>query len=216
MRYLANSADPGLGLGWTLPSFDDAGWNSGDYGVGYDTGPDSPPPSSAAALLSTEVPAGTLSVFTRNVFEVADASVVTSLVLGADYDDGYVAWINGVEVFRSASMPAGAVDWNTAAAPHESSNGSEPSLEEVDVSAAGIPLLVDGTNVLAVGVWNASAASADLVLVPRLVVNEESPAVDVPPGGAPRIGKEDRDGGARSKDGDRDGVALNDAGAHER
>ena len=120
-------------------------------------------------MIRTAVPAGSSSVYTRASFTVSSAASVQSLFLGADYDDGYVAWINGVEVFRSKEMPAGALAWNTAAALHESSNGQAPSYGALqNISAAGIPALHDGVNVLAVGVWNAAITSSDLVLVPRL------------------------------------------------
>ena len=35
MAYLANGVDPGIGLEWTLADFDDSGWPSGTYGVGW-------------------------------------------------------------------------------------------------------------------------------------------------------------------------------------
>ena len=36
MTYLANSADPTIGVTWTDPVFDDSTWTAGSYGVGYD------------------------------------------------------------------------------------------------------------------------------------------------------------------------------------
>jgi hypothetical protein len=172
MVYLANGSDPGIGLSWVAPGFvPPATWASRSYGVGYDTGA----APNALALIQTSVPAGTFSVFTRANFDVADRIVVKRLLLGADYDDGFVAWINGVEVFRSPEMPSGAIAWNTNAATHESSNASSPNYSPIhDISAAGLPALVNGTNVLAIGVWNNNApASTDLVLVPRLSMTED-------------------------------------------
>jgi hypothetical protein len=164
MKYRASSADPGLGTGWTAEAFNDSGWVAGSYGVGYEAAP-----PGAVNLLQTTVPAGSYSVYSRALFNIPDASQVLTLSLGADYDDGYVAWINGVEVFRSAEMPAGAPAWNTSAALHESSNGATPAYAPLqNISLAGIPALHNGANVLAIGVWNNAPASSDLVLVPRL------------------------------------------------
>jgi hypothetical protein len=169
MRYLANAGDPGIGLSWTGETFDDSYWGGGQsgapYGIGYDTGP----PPNAVNLIRTSVPAGTFSVYTRARFSIPDRSRVTGLFLGADFDDGYVAYINGVEVARS-SMPAGDPAWNTDAILHESSNGTVPNYgPPIDISAAALPVLHDGINVLAIGVWNTTApTSTDLVLVPRL------------------------------------------------
>jgi hypothetical protein len=171
MKYLANAGDPGIGLLWTGETFDDSSWAGGPagapYGVGYETGA----APNASNLIQTSVPAGTFSVYTRARFSIADTSQVRGLYLGADFDDGYVAYINGVEVARS-SMPAGDPAWNTNATSHESSNGTTPNYGIlIDISGAALPMLRDGTNVLAIGVWNTNApASTDLVLVPKLAV----------------------------------------------
>ena len=37
IRYLANTADPTIGMSWTAEIFDDSGWAEGFYGVGYET-----------------------------------------------------------------------------------------------------------------------------------------------------------------------------------
>ena len=94
------------------------------------------------------------------------------MMLGVDYDDGFVAWINGVEVFRSAEIPAGDPDWSTSATPHESSNGTAPDFDPAtEISSFGLPELHNGTNVMAIGVWNTNGNSSDLVLVPSLSTN---------------------------------------------
>ncbi len=166
MTWRANSSDPGIGTSWTAEGFNAGAWTAGSYGVGYETG------TGAAALLATTVPGATNSVYTRTTFTIADVSAVTNLLVGADYDDGYAAWINGVEVFRSPQLPAGALAWNTPAALHESSNAATPNYGTLaDVSAKAIPALHNGTNVLAIGVWNSTLPSSDLVLVPKLTIN---------------------------------------------
>ena len=85
-------------------------------------------------LLRTDVPVGALSVFTRTEFEVADAGQVVRLTLGHDYDDGVVAWINGVEIYRSPEMDVEDPDWDTRPTNHESSNAESPvSGREVEI-----------------------------------------------------------------------------------
>lgn len=167
IKYLSNTANPGIGMSWTAESFDDSGWSSGAYGVGYDIGA----APNALALIQTTVDLHAFSVFTRVTFEIGAVDTINNLFLGADYDDGFVAWVNGVEVFRSAEMPQGALAWNTDAALHESSNAAAPNYgAKLDISGI-IPHLHAGTNVLAIGVWNSAAlTSTDLVLVPRLAI----------------------------------------------
>jgi len=172
MKYLANSANPGIALTWTAPGFNDALWGTGVYGVGYDTGP----PPNALNLIATAVPPSTRSIYTRATFAIDDVLTVGTLFLGADWDDGYVAWINGTEVYRSPQMPGGIPEWNTAAGSHEPSNGTNPAYGAlVNISQAAIPHLQNGTNVLAIGVWNASASSSDLVIVPQLIAGLPGP-----------------------------------------
>jgi len=168
MKYLANYSNPGIDLSWTEDGFEDSLWPQGTYGVGYET-----IPPGASFLIQTSVNLGAFSIYTRAEFTIADVTQVASVALGADYDDGYIAWINGVEVLRSAEMPAGTPAWNWNATPHESSNAATPDYSPMRyITAAAVPVLRDGLNVLAIGVWNSGApASSDLVLVPRLSLN---------------------------------------------
>ena len=168
MSYLANNADPALALTWTAPGFDDSSWGRGNYGIGYEIG------SGAESLLTTNVPSGTVSLYTRVSFEILDVLEIDEIFLGADYDDGYAAWINGVEIARSSNMPGGALDWNTVPpTTHESSNAILPVFDPIlDVSSVAIPGLLNGTNVLAIAVWNSpDGSSSDLVLFPSLSSN---------------------------------------------
>ena len=167
MRMLANRVDPGVGLAWVQPGFDDGGWIAGDYGVGYELSP-----TGALNLFRAVVPSSSLSVYTRAPFWIDDPALVTRLLFGVDYDDGYVAFVNGVEVARAPGMPPGPPAWNASPASHESSNGTVPDYGPLlDVTAAALPALRRGANVLAVGAWNSGSASSDLVLVPKLVAN---------------------------------------------
>ena len=57
-------------------------------------------------LLATEVDEGVHSVYTRAIFDITNVLEVEDLWLGADYDDGYVVWINGTEVRSVIGSPA--------------------------------------------------------------------------------------------------------------
>ena len=111
MRYRANRSNPQIGIAWTAPGFNDSGWASGHYGAGYELAP-----PGAEALIQTTVTAHSYSVYTRALFTIADLSQVQTLLLGVDYDDGYIAWINGVEVARSSEMPSGCLLYTSDAA----------------------------------------------------------------------------------------------------
>ena len=50
-----------------------------------------------------------------------------------------------------------------------------------NVTSAALPFLVDGPNVVAIGVWNASNLSTDLILVPRVTISADNcPSVPNP------------------------------------
>jgi hypothetical protein len=157
---------------WVAEGFDDGAWPGGNYGVGYDTSAVDP---TALGLIDTAVPLDTRSIYTRTRFDVAAPQVVEQVHLSADYDDGYVAWLNGVEIYRSPSMPAGALSWNSSPAAHESSNDADPLFDPtIVVTQAALPLLHAGTNVLAVAVWNEAGDSSDLLLFPGLAVGSQA------------------------------------------
>jgi hypothetical protein len=165
MIYLDNSSDPGIGTSWLDEVFTPGPeWTAGIYGIGYDTN------GTANDLISTTVPSGTRSVYTRVEFNVDDVTAFEQVLVGADYDDGYSLWINGIEIFRSPEVTAGTLVWNhILSSQKEPSNASDPVYEPLtDVTVAALAALKDGANVASIGIWNVSSGSSDLVLVPRI------------------------------------------------
>ncbi len=166
-KYFKGTAAPPSG--WNQVSFDDQSWLSGPTGIGYADGDDATPLGDMQFISGTQ--AGYASVFARRVFSVPNPAAVTSLTFTIDYDDGYVAYLNGAEVARSASMvgtgspPAfGTV----ATAGHEASAGQSGNPPEVVNLNAFIGQLVAGNNVLAIQCHNNALDSSDLSLLPAL------------------------------------------------
>lgn len=187
MIYLDNSVDPGIGTSWLGEIFTPGPeWTPGVYGIGFDNS------GAANNLISTTVPAGTRSVYTRVEFNVDDVDALEQVTIGADYDDGYSLWINGTEIFRSPEMTPGTLLWNhLLSSQKEPSNAADPVYEPLtDVTVAALAALKDGVNVASIGIWNVSSASSDLVLVPRL--SAFAPFDNCP--AAPNPGQEDPDG----------------------
>jgi hypothetical protein len=139
---------------WNAVAFNDSAWASGPTGIGYGDGDD--------ATVLSDMQNSYASVYARRAFTIADASAVTRLSLTIDFDDGYVAYVNGTEVARS-NMPAGTPSHTTLATPfHEA--GTPVT---IDLPAN---VLVTGTNVLAIEIHNDDVASSDLSLIPALSV----------------------------------------------
>lgn len=138
---------------WTSTGFDDSAWTSAQGGFGYGDNDD-----------ATTVPDTTSSFYYRRTFMVADPSVLDSAILSMDYDDGFIAYLNGIEIARSSNMPSGTPDFNTVTeTDHEAQmyNGGNPDvfpLSRTDLQA----LLVTGQNVLAIEVHNVVPPSSDL------------------------------------------------------
>ncbi len=172
LRYrINNSASFLSGTGWVAPGFDDSSWAGGTFGIGYDTG-GAPNALGYLGTLVSPGPPPTLSVYARSDFEIANVGMVDEVFLAADYDDGFVVWINGTEVHRSPEMPAGAPTWSTVSGSHESSNGPVPELDPaLSITGYALPVLHNGTNVMAVGVWNDAPGSSDLVVYPSLSIS---------------------------------------------
>ena len=73
---------------WSVLPFNDSSWNVGNSGIGYGDGDDS------------TVIANTVSLYLRKQFNIIDTSVIQEAKLHMDYDDGFVAYLNGVEIAR--------------------------------------------------------------------------------------------------------------------
>jgi hypothetical protein len=176
-RYLPGAAE--IAPDWTAPGFAADGWRSGPGGIGYGDRDD-----------QSEVDAGTTSVFARAEFTVTDRSAIVALRLIMDYDDGFVAYLNGVEVAR-AGLEGSPPAWNALAAEHEASlyQGQPPPAFPLDPTRIS-DLLVAGRNVLAIQVHNVAPDSSDLSLRPFLLVGLAEAArqfADNPPWFVPPI-----------------------------
>ena len=168
---------------WRLLSFDDAAWlpagSTASAPVGYPSVVGSQDlEGSVQTMLPTSAAGAYTSVFLRKSFVVANAAEVTGLNLQVQYDDGFVAWLNGVEVGRAGV--ADPLTISTLASDHEVTVG-EAALSP----SAGV--LVSGTNVLALQLFNSGASSSDIFIDARLSSTVDDPPVVVatepPPSG---------------------------------
>ena len=155
-RYLVpNASTP---ASWINPGYDDALWNTGEASVGYGDGDD-----------NSMVAPGTRTVYLRYEFTIDDTSKIVNALLSIDYDDGFIAYLNG-HVIALNGFDAGSPLYNTfSGVDHEAAmyGGGVPEnfiLNEDSVKS----WINNGINTLAVEVHNASAASSDLTAKPFL------------------------------------------------
>jgi hypothetical protein len=139
---------------WTNPEFDCSSWLSGPGGFGYGDNDD-----------NTILASGTLSVFIRKDFNVSDVSSLISAILYVDYDDAFVAYLNGTEIARANIgtiniRPAFNTIPEKAVEP-ASVSGAIPPRFVIDASKLASALR-PGINTLALQIHNYQASSSDL------------------------------------------------------
>ena len=168
-------SDASLGLSWTQTNFDDSTWGTGNSGLGFET-----PGGTLEPGINTDIRAGMLSVnascYLRFEFDFNNADNINSLLLGMKYDDGFIAYLNGVEVARDRA-PDNAT-WNSRATGSRNDGIAIGSFVEFDISQFA-NAMVNGQNVLAIHGMNTSPGSSDFLCLPTLSVNETVAATPV-------------------------------------
>lgn len=141
---------------WTSVGFNDDSWMSSLSSIGYGDDDD-----------FTVVPNGTVSVYMRHTFDVPDVTQIHEALLSMDFDDGFVAYLNG-HVIAMYGFGAGFPAFDAlSGADHESAMYGGGVPENFLISADSIAAwLLPGENTLAVEVHNVSTTSSDLTARP--------------------------------------------------
>ncbi len=152
-RYIVPTTEPDSN--WRNLGFDDTAWLSGSTGIGYGDNDD-----------NTILDEGTLSVFLRKSFNIESKDFISECLLHVDYDDGFVAFLNGTEIARSG-LADGLPAFDAIAESHEAAiyNNGQPERFEVTNYQE---LLKEGENVLSVQVHNTGVSSSDMTIIPIL------------------------------------------------
>lgn len=160
------TSDEVLSTPWTSIGFDDQAWSPGFMGVGYAGPGDRIYFDNLRLSLYDQMHSKSPSALIRVPFTNSYTFDVDSLQLEMLYDDGVIAYLNGVEVLRvgfgvpTALIPA----WDSL-----SGNRPEPADFEVFDITSHKSLLRQGDNVLALRGFNNSFASQDFIVKARLI-----------------------------------------------
>jgi hypothetical protein len=154
--------------GWYQLGFNPIGWSQGPSGFGFGDGDD-------ATVVNED------SVFIRTEFMMTQADIDSfdQLYVHVDYDDGFIAYLNGVEIDRDNMTGTDPDHLALADDLHEAQLYTGASISGTQLSDPQ-SMLVVGSNVFAVQVHNESMTSSDLSLIPFLTAVRPS-AVPVAP-----------------------------------
>jgi hypothetical protein len=149
--------------------FNDSSWASGTGGIGYDTG--SEYRNLFQIDLYDQMYQKQTSCYIRIPFTVTqDLRLFSLMTLKMRYDDGFIAYLNGVELDRRNF--AGTPSWNSSAdTTHADSDAV--NFENIDVSSH-LGALWQGDNILAIHGLNQSTTSTDFLISTELAVSNSS------------------------------------------
>lgn len=140
-RYFVGSAEPPAD--WKSIGFDDSSWPQGQGSIGYGDNDD-------LTIIDQ-----TASLYMRRSFNLVDISVIEALIFNADFDDGFVAYLNGVEIARvnMEGNPPAYNSWATALREAQMYSGGVPATFNIDPAVLNQAIL-EGNNVLAIQTHN--------------------------------------------------------------
>ncbi len=158
-RYFKGTTEPPAD--WADVLFDDSAWLSGPGGWGYGDGDD--------MTVLGDMPDNYLSIYVRRSFYVSNPGALSSLTLAVDYDDAFVAYLNGVEIGRDNITGYPPQHATPADSNHEASGGSgSPNPPVVIDLLTWRDVLNASGNVIAVQGHNVTANSTDFSLIVTL------------------------------------------------
>jgi hypothetical protein len=180
VALVPSAANPAVDNNWFTPSFDPSPvcattsatncWTSGTTGIGFET----TPPGYQALFgldlrsrmrVSTAADPRYMTAYIRVPFNVTDPALFQQLSLGMQYDDGFVAYLNGVKIAEANAPNPPA--WNSlATAGHD--DALAVSYQNFDITSY-LNLLTPGQNVLAIHGMDLNNTSTDFLILPRMI-----------------------------------------------
>ncbi|MES2709822.1 MAG: lamin tail domain-containing protein [Verrucomicrobiota bacterium] len=151
---------------WRTVGFDDAAWTSGTFAVGFLDGGTNPEIKvNFGSSSATPMSGNGRHSYIRVPFTVADPAMVESLKLRVNYDDGFVAWINGTRVANSQNAPI----TDPISPIGLVANHGATAFEDFFLPAAAVSSLTAGTNILAIEGMNNALNSGDAFISAQLL-----------------------------------------------
>ena len=155
-KYSQSGSEP---AGWREVSYNDSAWPSGGGLLGFETNADLK--ARIQTTLHKRVNDNSSNprirtYYFRKSFSYSSATTPSEIEMELTIDDGAVVYLNGTKVYKTPNMPDTGVTYDTLA---------DPAVTDATPVKVTLPgnLLLNGNNVLAVEVHQASVNSSDLV-----------------------------------------------------
>ena len=156
-KYRTGTSEPPNG--WWTEGFNDDNWLQGQGGFGYGDDDD-----------NTEI-AQTVTIYLRKEFELTSISNLSEAFFHADYDDGFIAYLNGVEIARS-NVDGNFPPFNQASITYREAlmyQGGSPQPFFINQQKV-MDCMKVGTNTLSIQVHNQGENSSDMSAIFFLTV----------------------------------------------
>lgn len=178
-RAIVPSSDIGTAWRGGNEPYNDASWVSGTNGVGFDNASTYDPYIDINFEAPNPVMSGVnTSAYVRIPFNIdaGDLAEFNFMTLEMRYDDGFVAYLNGVKI-ASGNAPNSPA-WNSSATQNHD-DGVAVTFVEFGADAF-VSALQPGNNILAIHGLNGNSTSSDFLVQARLVAGDK----EVDPGAA--------------------------------
>ncbi len=145
-RYIKGSEASTLNSDWMNINFDDSLWSTGNAPFRYADG--------TGGTELTDMQNNYSTIYLRDTFNASSIDKIKVITFTVNYDDGFIVWINGKEVFRRSAPESNSFN-SFATENHESGTA-------VTIKAdSGMFDLIEGTNILAIQGFNVTLESSD-------------------------------------------------------
>ncbi len=165
-RFLKGKDAISLSSAWYNPGFNDSGWTFGNTPFRYGDG------TGGTELSDMQFSYSTL--YLRGNFMVTNASNIEQITINADFDDGFIIWINGI-VAKSVNAPA-SPSYNSFATDLRESG----TISTYNIQADPL-LLTEGINIIAVQAFNISLESSDFYFNMSITAEPALPRINQKP-----------------------------------
>jgi len=152
---------------WMQPEFDASSWESGPAPFWYDDGSD--------GTLLADMRYSYSTVYLRSGFTAANADRIKTIIISADYDDGFILWINGQQAL-SVNAPSDPAFDSFSISDHESGIAVNFALDSSEIA------LEEGINTVAVQLFNVTLSSSDIHFDMSITAMPDLPPLDTTAG----------------------------------